>query len=54
MPPEPHPAPEARVGEVIDGHYRLVEHLATGGMASVYRAEHIHNGTPCLFCSKYC
>ncbi|GMV14125.1 MAG: hypothetical protein AMXMBFR56_23490 [Polyangiaceae bacterium] len=46
MPPEPHPAPEARVGEVIDGHYRLVEHLATGGMASVYRAEHIHNGTP--------
>jgi eukaryotic-like serine/threonine-protein kinase len=50
VPPEPSPAPEARVGEIIDGHYRLVEHLATGGMASVYRAEHIHNGT--LFAIK--
>jgi tRNA A-37 threonylcarbamoyl transferase component Bud32 len=46
VPPAPAPAPEARVGDVIDGRYRIVEHLATGGMASVYRAEHVHNGTP--------
>lgn len=35
--------PEARVGEIVDGRFRLVAHLATGGMASVYRAEHVHN-----------
>ncbi len=35
--------PEARVGQVIDDRYRIVQHLASGGMASVYRAEHLHN-----------
>jgi eukaryotic-like serine/threonine-protein kinase len=36
--------PEARIGEVVDGRYRILAHLATGGMASVYRAEHVNNG----------
>jgi serine/threonine-protein kinase len=36
--------PELRIGEVVDGRYRILAHLATGGMASVYRAEHVNNG----------
>src|SRR6185436_1662390 len=39
-------APEARLGQIIDERYRVVEHIASGGMASVYRAEHVHNRTP--------
>ena len=39
---EPLP-PEARVGELIDGRIRITALLATGGMAAVYRAEHVHN-----------
>lgn len=35
--------PEARVGELVDNRFRLVRHLATGGMAAVYRAEHVNN-----------
>ena len=38
--------PEARIGVVIDERFRIVEHLASGGMASVFRAEHIHNRQP--------
>jgi serine/threonine-protein kinase len=35
------PPPEARIGEVIDERYEIVEHLGTGGMANVYRAEQL-------------
>ncbi len=30
------------VGHVISGRYRVVERIATGGMSTVYRGEHIH------------
>ena len=33
---------ESLVGRVISGRYRVIECLATGGMSSVYRGEHIH------------
>ncbi len=36
--------PPTRIGELVDDHYRIVEHLADGGMASVYRAEHVNTG----------
>ncbi len=36
--------PEARLGEIVDARYRLVEHLGTGGMASVYLAAHVQTG----------
>ncbi len=35
--------PDSRVGEIVDDRYRILEHLATGGMASIYRAQHLHN-----------
>jgi eukaryotic-like serine/threonine-protein kinase len=34
--------PEVRLGEIVDMRYRIVAHLGTGGMASVYRGEHVH------------
>jgi len=40
--PPPDLNPEARLGEIIDQRYRIVAHLGTGGMASVYLAEHVH------------
>jgi serine/threonine-protein kinase len=38
--------PEERVGQVIDESYRLVHHIASGGMAAVYRAEHVRSRQP--------
>ena len=40
------PSPEERIGEVIDESYRLVQHIASGGMAAVYRAEHVRSRQP--------
>ena len=34
--------PEALVGATLDGRYRLVSHLASGGMGAIFRAEHVH------------
>jgi serine/threonine-protein kinase len=36
--------PSARLGEIVDDRYRIAAHVATGGMATVYRAEHIRTG----------
>jgi serine/threonine protein kinase len=40
------PDPQARLGQIVDDRYRIVAHVATGGMATVYRAEHVHTGAP--------
>jgi eukaryotic-like serine/threonine-protein kinase len=34
--------PEALVGETLDGRYRLVSHIASGGMGAIFRCEHVH------------
>ncbi len=34
--------PESLVGTTLDGRYRLVEHLASGGMGSIFRSEHVY------------
>jgi serine/threonine-protein kinase len=34
--------PQALVGSVVDGRYRLRSHLASGGMGAIFRAEHVH------------
>jgi len=33
-------------GDLIDGRYRLVQHIQHGGTGTVYRGEHIHVGRP--------
>jgi serine/threonine-protein kinase len=34
--------PEKLVGATLDGRYRLVSHVASGGMGAIFRAEHVH------------
>jgi len=34
--------PEALVGATLDGRYRIVSHIASGGMGAIFRAEHVH------------
>jgi len=34
------------VGEILNGRYRVIRELGTGGMGTVYLAEHVHLGRP--------
>jgi eukaryotic-like serine/threonine-protein kinase len=38
------PDPDPRIGQVVDGRYRILERLAQGGMGVVYRAERVPVG----------
>ena len=38
--------PESRIGTVVDDRWRIAAHLGSGGMANVYRAEHLRTGAP--------
>jgi serine/threonine-protein kinase len=37
---------EALVGTIVDGRYRIVAHIASGGMGAVFRAEHVYMHSP--------
>jgi eukaryotic-like serine/threonine-protein kinase len=34
--------PESLVGLTLDGRYRLVAHVASGGMGAIFRARHVY------------
>jgi serine/threonine-protein kinase len=38
--------PDARIGSVLDGRYKVLEPLSRGGMGVVYRAERVPVGRP--------
>ena len=38
--------PDARIGSVLDGRYRILDRIAAGGMGVVYRAERVPVGRP--------
>ena len=42
LPTPTHFRPESLIGTTLDGRYRIVAHLASGGMGAIFRAEHVY------------
>jgi tetratricopeptide (TPR) repeat protein len=40
------PHDDPRIGSVLDGRYRILDRVSTGGMGVVYRGERLHLGRP--------